>query len=1379
MDEPDIRDAISDGNPEKLLLAGTNALLELASEDDVGQKEIILAELTVRWCLSRNVELGRELEGMLGETWKRIKEWRETGWEPDKRTGKRRLPEDGSWKNRMLPGFDGRLRSRLILLFDAVGFIPVYDESDRQGAAFIPFEFTKEEDEVGAFWKDGERIGEWDEDVCNALKGTDKRGIRLQVGIIPVTGSSLMLPVRLAAMRGAGLPLYDTLKVLATGKIVNGRLDDVAVKAKYDAMTLQFVDAVLFGPDPYCDIHDTERFVRLDVGEGVDETIAKIGETLLSEQWHDCIIMTAMDVAIESYYKEFANRQDVRNDMELFIPLDADKYVWEPRNAAMPEQDIVADEVVTGNVAIVGEAALGEEPVEGDDDREEDGGGEEHGGRKGSGGRGQGSVGRAHEVGTAKRPLERSHAEGEEQIYKASGCLSEFLRAERGGIVSGESGRGKSMSLKHFVLQFQGDDPTSRVLCIFLEMKHWGKITSLADYLTGETPDWEELEQKGRLWLAIDAIDECPADHRESAIVQIGKFLKVHSRVHFVISTRMAKELFSGHPVFKNAPEFRIRPMDEDHQKKLLERTDWFAKEGSNTVGRFLAKIRNEGVPDALVENPMMLRLLADINRKSPEEPLPQRSADVYRRITEIWYEREEKTRKDFYKPFEEELEKKLGAPWPEWGETRKRFGALAFMIQKGGKEFEGITFEEAEKTVGPALDRLCRAQLFVFRDGQGDANDKVWFRHKSFQEYFCAEYLVEYLAAIPPAQDAGLIPWGKHWGMVFAYAVRLFELEKQDIPPTFWLIAWYVHGWLAVALTGRAWAVPSSRKEYEKYYHGFVQIVQSKLPSRVFGLAICGNLGPDDIRQAMNDGFWYDRRDEVLRQMVEGTWRGRKNWERMEAAQTQLEGLKRKQAIQLARSWLFRNPREAFHAGAPHGWQRWLAEATPQSAQELEDAGICQCQDFAEKIPGWKGTASLHDACVLVERKWAVPGDFAEKKAEWTAVATPDMAQRMLMCGLAEERDFSGRIDSWLRHPQYAFVRTFFRAGVDEETKRKIADRMPAWRENASLESARDLIRDGRATAEDFAGKTAEWIAVWRPAGEEGGQGKMAEGDEEEDEHPGGRSFGRETYFRALAELAGEGAERAKNVVLEVERASAALKEGKKREDFADCIPKWVAGANIATARKMIRMGLVGKNDFRGKVSCWIATASPEMAVEMVKPSKFSDPLAAVEDFAQRAAAWKGFPLEPHATRLLASVLDNDAIAAAKSEWCATISPETLYDVACMGGVTWQKAEKLLGLWGREFFPARWISQKIISAARFASCYHDGQFVKGKIVSIDQFGVRVELREDVTGFLSRQNNDIGAAVVWGGMKIGDIIKVVIKKIDGEKRKIELGFRGM
>ena len=261
--------------PKNVFLAseeGLKAFVSDAGFNGSDERSIALAELVVRWCLSANEELSKYLADILPD-WNAFVQW----YLGEDWGVSRELPsETAKWRDpEGIPGCEARVRERLKLLFQADGFIPVYDScsADVDKTWFIPFILEISEDSASrVVYSNGEDIPEWQEQVEAALKGLTSYRCRLlmqrEPGFNP-TGDSLMLPLRLAAWRKLGrdsFPQYDVFRVLATGAFDgSNRLKAVGVSRKLNKLKSTFCKAVLIAPDTPGEIDRKERAIlRID-----------------------------------------------------------------------------------------------------------------------------------------------------------------------------------------------------------------------------------------------------------------------------------------------------------------------------------------------------------------------------------------------------------------------------------------------------------------------------------------------------------------------------------------------------------------------------------------------------------------------------------------------------------------------------------------------------------------------------------------------------------------------------------------------------------------------------------------------------------------------------------------------------------------------------------------------------------------------------------------------------------------------------------------------------------------------------------------------------------------------------------------------------------
>jgi len=269
---------VADARPENLSLLPLADLVEYAGDRETPRdiRRTVTAELVARWCVSGNDTIEDWLREFLPD-WSKFADWYQVDmlW-----SDTRSIPESaGNWRDpEDLAGLEAVVRQRLARLFRVDGFIPVYNPAEPNSGVFVPFSLEPLSESARMLWADGSSCTDW---VAEADLVLLQAGFQCRLQMRPerglkLVGASLMLPLAMAAWRklgGHGFPRYDVLRVLATGKLEDGRLDSVATAEKLAAMKRLFrKDAVLIGPDVPGEIDPKERsYVWLDIGMDVGD----------------------------------------------------------------------------------------------------------------------------------------------------------------------------------------------------------------------------------------------------------------------------------------------------------------------------------------------------------------------------------------------------------------------------------------------------------------------------------------------------------------------------------------------------------------------------------------------------------------------------------------------------------------------------------------------------------------------------------------------------------------------------------------------------------------------------------------------------------------------------------------------------------------------------------------------------------------------------------------------------------------------------------------------------------------------------------------------------------------------------------------------------
>ena len=742
---------------------------------------------------------------------------------------------------------------------------------------------------------------------------------------------------------------------------------------------------------------------------------------------------TVLNEAIRAYYARFEARLEERAKcrMDAFTPLDARESVFadESANSSFSPRavELVDDDEIwlksrnEGETAAVTSGGDLEESEVGDDE---------------------------YDV-ASSRPARQ-------------GDLLSILDNENRVIISGEPGGGKTTCLQYYALQFgKCADVENPVLALFIPMGQWGCVCSI-EHMMAEVSRLKpgqltQLVAENRLRLIIDAVNECPDKYQDGAIQNIGIYLHAHPGLPAVLSTRHPEKLAGiGFPVF------RVQPMDEGHQRRYLERYLGDKDQAEELMKQVLSMPGGE----TIAENPMLLRLVVKVYRESSDHRLPSGRAGLYRKSLRSWYQREKG-----------KFEKAGGGmSWDE-KQTLRLLSELAFRGRmKGYRDIPiEIVGEFWGEQVAERIGTLCQGPVVYQED------EFVKFRHETYQEYLCAEFLIAHPDELP---EWGLEDYPR-WGMVFAYVVELFDSDMHGLPQSFWLAAWKLDPWMGAALTSAAtWTqlVRPNFKGTRPMVNGKPLGVrkEGKIQGAPYSFAVSEYVPScKALRWSLcnRKNTWYHRNNVALRYVVLIDRERTKHWRRFELAQVpQIRGLGLRYAISLAKSWLvIDDPRECFRNSVVDEWNSWVSQANVEDAERLIDCHIALSADFSIAKARWMTGMTLQLAMDLLKKQLLSQDDVRNEIPRWISSATVKEAIDMVSIGVAMIGDFDQRLKEWMESatPKDAFDLV----SADFLKQEAFAPIVSRWLEKVTPQSAKWLIKGGWTTQEELNAKMPAWM--------------------------------------------------------------------------------------------------------------------------------------------------------------------------------------------------------------------------------------------------------------------------------------------------------------
>ena len=460
--------------------------------------------------------------------------------------------------------------------------------------------------------------------------------------------------------------------------------------------------------------------------------------------------------------------------------------------------------------------------------------------------------------------LERPRTEPKNSCVERLSAEHMFYQTPRMCLV-GAPGAGKTTTLRHEALKrIERFGPYPSSLVIFLPLGAWakeGSLLELMQHATGlQATTIQMLASSGRLHLFLDGLNECPDEYRKDAELQISKFLEKHPNSPVVVSSRHLEEVRRF-----QLPIWSLENMDKDRMRSFLALRLGDDQAAETLLERLLAHPEGESV----ASNPMFLDMLAELVKNNPGMELPVGRALLYRQWTTLWQVREERHNRRSGRV-------EAGRKCANW---KERICSLAFEARlKGFRHVPAELLAAHPSNETAALELLSSPFVVAEPDG-------IHFQHETFQEYYCAEWIVshpedlERIRKAVPDRTSTRIPYA-NWGMPMAFALELFG--QTPPPPAFFDIAGRLDPWFRIAaLAG------FSSDSIESDSDGDLPDEEPS-EEQLFWKAVDSGLEPEDflyvfflLRYSGSYGFkgWYRKYDAPLQHLISVNAKSRQKW--------------------------------------------------------------------------------------------------------------------------------------------------------------------------------------------------------------------------------------------------------------------------------------------------------------------------------------------------------------------------------------------------------------------------------------------------------------------------------------------------------------------
>ena len=334
----------------------------------------------------------------------------------------------------------------------------------------------------------------------------------------------------------------------------------------------------------------------------------------------------------------------------------------------------------------------------------------------------------------AKRPMSMTILE--------NATIGKIRDISRFVIISGTGGLGKSMMMRHLMLNAIANFDDLKLFPVFIPLKDFND-TALFDYAYSKigifdssiTPtQFEQLLTYGKCLLLFDGLDEVAVGRTERFERELEVLTDKYSKSTFILSSRPFQPFVS----FERFSLFRLAPFRPRQAMKLISNLE-FRPDEPAIKEKFLAALEHTlfRTHRSFTENPLLLTIMLLTFEQYAE--VPSKMHVFYREAFEVLAKRHDASKGAYKRPMKTGLTSDAFADY---------FSEICFRSYRDEKfeltsdEFAAYykdlktreTANDKKTTATDFLEDLCSNLCLMYFEG-----NSYHFTHRSFQEYFCA----------------------------------------------------------------------------------------------------------------------------------------------------------------------------------------------------------------------------------------------------------------------------------------------------------------------------------------------------------------------------------------------------------------------------------------------------------------------------------------------------------------------------------------------------------------------------------------------------------------------------------------------------------------
>lgn len=317
-------------------------------------------------------------------------------------------------------------------------------------------------------------------------------------------------------------------------------------------------------------------------------------------------------------------------------------------------------------------------------------------------------------------------------------------------VVSGTGGLGKSMLMRHLLLSAIDDYESEKMIPLFIQLKDFtNSYKSLIDFILSDVKPKLPLSKEkfidflssGKAILLFDGLDEISSDAISKFESELEGLVDEYSSNLYVISSRP----YTNFIELSRFTHIHLAPFDQKKAVEMISKLR-FREDEPAFKERFIKELNSTlfYTHRDFAENPLLLTIMLLTFKEYAD--IPVKIHLFYKKAYESLAEKHDASKGGYKRPFKSSLTTE------KFSDVASEFCARTYMNQK--YEFTDAEFKKYFNTLNDVKSN--KYQNLTSNNFLSDMksnvclmyteNNKHLFMHRSFQEYFCAEYFSKQL---------------------------------------------------------------------------------------------------------------------------------------------------------------------------------------------------------------------------------------------------------------------------------------------------------------------------------------------------------------------------------------------------------------------------------------------------------------------------------------------------------------------------------------------------------------------------------------------------------------------------------------------------------